>query len=137
LSFEEDHLAEACGRLQTVLQGAEHVIVESNSILEFVRPSVYLMVLDRSQPDFKPSAHRTINRADALVLIGQPWRASAWPVSSANLLERKPLFPMRALGEDCPDLCGFVREKLQVPGVDNPFSGPSKLLPVKEQTWQP
>jgi hypothetical protein len=135
LSFEEDHLAEACGRLLIALQGAEHVIIESNSILELVKPSVYLMVLDSSQPDFKPSAQRTIYRADALVLIGQPGRTKGWSTFNANLLERKPLFPIRALGEASPDLCGFVREKLQEHGADNPISGLSYPLPVKEQIW--
>ena len=136
-SFEEGHLEEACGRLLTVLQGAEHVIIESNSVLEFVKPSVYLMVLDSSQADFKPSAARTIHRADAFVLIGQAWRANAWPKASAKLLERKPLFPIRALGEASPDLCGFVWERLQESDVDNPLSGRANLLPVKEQPWRP
>jgi hypothetical protein len=136
LSYQDDHFAEACGHLFTALHGAEHVIIESNRILEVVRPSVYLMVLDSSQPDFKASAERTINRADALVLIGQQWRADTWSMFTSNLLERKPMFPVRALGEASPDLCGFVSDKLQEPGVDDAFSGLSNFSRLKEQTWR-
>jgi hypothetical protein len=136
LTYQEDHFAEACGGLLAALHGAEHVIIESNRILEVVKPSVYLMVLDSSQPDFKASAEHTIHRADALILIGKQWHADTWSMFNSNMLERKPMFPVRALGEASPDLCGFVREKLQEPGVDDPFSGLSNLSSAKEQTWR-
>ena len=136
LRVQDSHLAEACGRLLDTLQGAGHVIIESNRVVEFVKPSVYLMVVDSAQPDFKPSAQRFLHRADALVLIGPHSHATGWPAISAHLLERKPTFPARALGEASPDLCEFVWQKLHEPGVENRFPHLSNLSPAKEQPWQ-
>jgi hypothetical protein len=44
------------------------VIVESNSLLQFIRPEIYLVVLDPQQEDFKDSARMFLHRADAFVL---------------------------------------------------------------------
>ena len=133
---QDSHLAEACGQLLDTLQGAGHVITESNRVVEFVKPSVYLMVVDSAQPDFKPSAQRFLHRADALLLIGPRPHAAGWPAISAHLLERKPTFPARALGEASPDLCEFVWQKLHEPGVENRFPHLSNLSPGKEHPWQ-
>ena len=136
LRVQDSHLAEACGRLLDTLQSAGRVIIESNRVVEFVKPSVYLMVVDSAQPDFKPSAHRLLHRADALVLIGLHSHATGWPAISAHLLERKPMFPARALGEASPDLCEFVWQKLHEPRVENPFPHLFNLSPAKEQPWR-
>jgi hypothetical protein len=136
LRVQDSHLAEACGRLLDTLQGAGHVIIESNRFVEVVKPSVYLMVVDRAQPDFKPSAQRLLHRADALLLIGSHSHATGWPVQSAHLLERKPVFPARALGEASPDLWEFVWQKLHEPGVGNRFPRLANLWPAKEQPWR-
>jgi hypothetical protein len=45
-----------------------NLIIESNSLLKFLRPSLYLAVLDPRQSDFKPTARQVLDRADALVL---------------------------------------------------------------------
>jgi hypothetical protein len=136
LRVQESRLAEACGRLLDALQGAGCVIIESNRVLESVKPSVCLMVLDSSRPDFKSSAQRFLHRADAPVLIGSHAHATAWPAISVHLLERKPTFPARALGEVSPGLCEFVWQKLHEPGVDNPLSQLFNSSPAKEQPWR-
>ena len=46
------------------------VIIESNSLLQFLKPSLYLAVLDPAKEDFKPSAQAALDRADALVVRG-------------------------------------------------------------------
>jgi hypothetical protein len=45
----------------------QNVIVESNSVVEFVRPDLYLGVLDSVQKPWKDSAERFFPRAHALV----------------------------------------------------------------------
>jgi hypothetical protein len=47
---------------------APTLIVESNSLLQFVQPSLYFAVMDSSREDFKESARVVLDRADALVL---------------------------------------------------------------------
>src|ERR1700724_3532756 len=46
------------------------LILESNSLLQFVQPSLYFAVIDPSRDDFKDSARIVLDRADALVLRG-------------------------------------------------------------------
>jgi hypothetical protein len=48
------------------------LILESNSVLQFVQPSLYFAVIDAHREDFKDSARAVLDRADALVLRGAP-----------------------------------------------------------------
>src|SRR6266852_2699036 len=61
-------LAEAIPDIQRKIAGAENVIIESNSIMGFMRPDLYLTVLDAAQEDFKVSAREFLDRADAVIL---------------------------------------------------------------------
>lgn len=45
-----------------------YVICESNSLVAFRRPDVYLSLLDPGIQDFKPSARAMLERADAVLL---------------------------------------------------------------------
>ena len=47
------------------------VIVESNSLMQFVKPSLYFAVIDPLKEDFKESAQLALDRAQALVLRGK------------------------------------------------------------------
>ena len=61
-------LAEAMPRVRKELAGAENAIIESNSVMRFLRPDLYLTVLDTATADFKTSAQEFLDRADAVVL---------------------------------------------------------------------
>src|SRR5215467_15379798 len=65
---EQGHLAEAMPSLRQRLEGARNVIIESNSVLKFLRPDLYLTVLDPATADFKASAREFLDRADAVIL---------------------------------------------------------------------
>ena len=60
------------------------LILESNSLLQFVQPSLYFAVIDPSRDDFKDSARIVLDRADALVLRGG---SSDGPVSQASWMK--------------------------------------------------
>ena len=47
------------------------VIVESNSLMQFLKPSLYFAVIDPLKEDFKESAQLALDRAQALVLRGK------------------------------------------------------------------
>ena len=63
--------------------------MESNSVLRFLRPDLYLTVLDPSTADFKKSAQEFMDRADAAIHASPPSagfgvarsvdEASRWP----------------------------------------------------------
>jgi hypothetical protein len=73
--------------------GPINLIVESNSLLQFLKPSAYLAVLDPQKQDFKPTAQSLLDRADAFVLrhaFGSS--GQAWPQIPASLFQNKPAF---------------------------------------------
>jgi hypothetical protein len=108
LRVKYGRLAEAMPLLREELAGAGNVILESNSVLKFLRPVLYLVVLDPAQEDFKLSAQMALDQADAFVLRS-PLEESSWPGISSRLLEGKPKF-LQALGQPMPErLAGFVR----------------------------
>lgn len=93
--------------LREALSGAENVILESNAILQLLRPELYLVVLDASQPDFKATARSYLDRADAFVLRSASIQ-SPWPEVSPTLLRGRPAFH-QALGESLPpEILDFV-----------------------------
>lgn len=108
---KQGRLAEALPVLRETLQGAGNVLIESNSLLQFLRPEFYLVVLDPTVADFKDSARIYLDRADAYVLR-VPLAAAAWSQVSGRLLEGKPRF-LQALGEPVPaELVELVRRRL-------------------------
>jgi hypothetical protein len=80
--------------LRRVLAHSENVIIESNSVLQFLKPDLYLVVLDRSNPDFKTSSRLYLDRADAFLMSGMG--KHSWEGVSERLLERRPTFPLGA-----------------------------------------
>ena len=55
-------------KLREKLAAASNVIIESNSIMGFLQPDLYLSVLDPRTADFKASALKFLKSADAVVL---------------------------------------------------------------------
>jgi hypothetical protein len=84
LRTKQGFLAEGLPLLRTALNEAvgenaadpPTLILESNSVLQFVQPSLYFAVLDSRREDFKDSARIVLDRADALVLRGTDLGAS-------------------------------------------------------------
>ncbi len=87
--------------LRKALKGSENVIIESNALLQFLHPQLYLVVLDIAQSDFKANARRFLDRADGYVLRAS-LKENTWPGVSGKLLEGKPAFH-QPLGAPLPD----------------------------------
>ena len=70
-----------------------NLIIESNSLLQFLKPSAYLAVLDPQKQDFKPTAQSLVDRADAFVLRQNfNVQSQAWPQIPSSLFLNKPAF---------------------------------------------
>jgi len=103
-------------------QDSPPVILESNSLLQFLRPSLYFAVIDPAREDFKDSARVALDRADALVLRGPidssaaaPSAPPSWTRLPATLLRTKPSVSQRE-GEPLPEpLQVLVERVLQAP----------------------
>jgi len=108
---EQGRLAEAMPTLRQRLEGARNVIIESNSVLKFVRPDVYLTVLDPSTADFKDSAREFLDRASAVILHAVPEQAK-WQSVSLKPVAERPVFCIVPPNYVTPEIAGFVRSKL-------------------------
>jgi len=106
---------------QTLSQTEEDsppLILESNSLMQFLKPSLYFAVIDPAREDFKDSARVALDRADALVLrspMEDPAAAPPWIKLPANLLRTKPSVSQRE-GEALPEpLHVLIERVLQSP----------------------
>jgi hypothetical protein len=110
---EQGHLAEAMPRIRAILATASNTIIESNSILRFLKPDLYLTVLDPSTADFKSSAQQFLDRADAVLLHESDDSASpAWKQVSLKPVANRPTFPIRPPNYVTPEIIDFVRDRL-------------------------
>jgi hypothetical protein len=104
--------------LSVAEQDSPPLILESNSLLQFLKPSLYFAVIDPTREDFKDSARVALDRADALVLRGSIETAGSepsWIKLPANLLRTKPSVSQRE-GEPLPEpLHVLIERALQSP----------------------
>ena len=109
----QGQLAEAMPRVRQLIAGAGDAIVESNSVLRFVRPDLALFVADGGVSDFKPSALRYLDRVDALIVVGEAAEREAhWQGVAPSLLAGKPRFRVDAHTFSSPELEEFLRSRL-------------------------
>jgi hypothetical protein len=109
---EQDRLAEAMPTVRRKLAESGNVILESNSILKFVRPDLYLTVLDPATADFKKSAQECMDRADAVILHEGRTHAT-WRDVSLKPVAGRPLFRICPPEYVTPQIVEFVRERLR------------------------
>lgn len=121
LRTKQGFLAEGLPLLRDVLHELDakspvavgNLILESNTLLQFLKPSLYLMVVDPSKTDFKDSARLQMNRASAVIFRDATENHDAvWPGVSAKLLNGKPQFLQRLGDELSPELRQQVRNML-------------------------
>ena len=125
LRVRQGQLAEAFPALWEALGADDHVMIESNSILGLLRPAVYLVVLDSSVRDFKPSARRYVGLADALVTVESRIDAAAWPGLDPRLLSDKPVFSVSPSRYASTDFYRFVWTRLGLQDDDLVLAGPT------------
>jgi hypothetical protein len=104
-------LGEAISDIQRRIAGAENVIMESNSIMGFIDPNLYLTVLDAGQEDFKVSANEFLHRADA-VILHQSDAPPHWKAISMDRVAGKPAFRIQPPPYVTPEIVEFVRQEL-------------------------
>jgi hypothetical protein len=118
---EQGRLAEAMPALRRRLEGARNVIMESNSVLKFLRPDLYLTVLDPSTADFKNSAREFLDRANAVILHESSSRnGPAWQSVSLKPVAERPVFRITPPEYVTPEIVDFVRERMTAREVENP-----------------
>lgn len=109
---EQGRLAEAMPRLRQELEGAPNVIIESNSVLKFLRPDLYLTVLNPATADFKNSAREFLNQAHAVILHASGTGA-AWHGVSLKPVADRPAFRITPPPYVTPQIVDFVRQTVE------------------------
>jgi hypothetical protein len=114
---EQGRLAEAMPALRQRLESSSHVILESNSVLKFLRPDLYLTVLDPGTEDFKNSAREFLDRAGAVILHdGANAGVSAWQSVSLKPVAERPVFRITPPPYVTAEIVEFVRSSLASAG---------------------
>ena len=109
LQAESDCLAEAMPHLRTIIAASDgDVIVESNGIMQWMTPDLYLLVLDFGVEEFKPSARRTLHQATAFLLH----RDREEPLWQGVSLPGRPMLSMCPPQYVTPEIVEFVRRRL-------------------------
>ena len=116
---EQGRLAEAMPALRKRLEGARNIIIESNSVLKFLRPDLYLTVLDPSTADFKNSAREFLDRASA-VILHESSDLPAWQAVSLKPVVDRPVFHIAPPEYVTPEIVDFVRERITARIIEDP-----------------
>jgi hypothetical protein len=109
---EQGRLAEAMPGLRRRIEAAQNTIVESNSVLKFLKPDLYLTVLDPSTEDFKTSAREFLDRASAVILHQASNGEAAWQAVSLKPVAGRPVFHITPPPYVTPEIVEFVRNSL-------------------------
>lgn len=112
---QQGFLAEAMPRLREELAKSKNIIMESNSVMKFIRPDLYLVVLDPANKDFKDSARTFLDRADALLLHASD--VSAWTGVSLKPAATRPQFLIAPPSYMSREVIDFVRARVN-PAVE-------------------
>lgn len=108
---EQGRLAEAMPALRERLKHSRNVILESNSVLKFLRPDLYLTVLDPGTADFKTSAREFLDRASAVILHNVSGEDQLrWQAVSLKPVASQPVFRISPPPYVTPEIVEFVRE---------------------------
>jgi molybdopterin-guanine dinucleotide biosynthesis protein len=120
LRTRQRELGFAMPALRRVVERAPFLILESNSVLQFLRPDLYLAVLDPAIADFKDSSRLYLDRVDAFLLPEaiEKLEASPWPSVATRLLSGRPLFQLQRAFQPDAALLDFIRARR--------FDGPSR-----------
>jgi hypothetical protein len=105
-------LARARTTLKKILAQNENVILESNSVLELIEPDLFLMVLDFSCEDFKPSSARFLDRADGFLVIDRGINAPLWEDIARGVWDQKPHFLVKPPAYVTNEVREFVENRL-------------------------
>jgi hypothetical protein len=109
---EQGRLAEAMPALRRRIEQSHNVILESNSMMKFLRPDLYLTVLDPATEDFKTSAREFLDRADAVILHDPENKGDPrWQNISLKPVAGKPVFRISPPPYVTGEIVEFVKSR--------------------------
>jgi hypothetical protein len=110
--IREGRLEEALPQLTPLFHSNPYVIIESNGIVRYIQPDLYLMVLRYDVEDYKDSARETLRLAHAVVAVNYNKTVPAWKGISPETISRIPIFPVTDPQTLPQDLKDFIKLRL-------------------------
>ena len=117
---KQGRLAWRCRNYRMLLRTEPFVMIESNSILRFLSPDLYVSVLKPGVDDFKESAREFLGKADAAVVVEANGSRRRWrdlPVAHLNRLPMFQVAPPKFFSQELKD---FVQSRLKTVLSDRP-----------------
>ena len=99
-------------RLLPIIKSSPNTVIESNRILKYIRPDLYLFVLRYDIEDFKESARETIGQSSAMVAVNSSIASPEWKGFSRETLGRIPLFTVEEPHRIPQALFEFIQSRL-------------------------
>lgn len=87
--IEAPELEPVLPEIRRILSGAGNTIIESNRILDYLKPDLCVFVLDFAAPDMKESCRRHLDKADRVVLRNDTGGKPPWPEITREWLNSK------------------------------------------------
>src|SRR5262249_14588362 len=120
---KQGELVSALPALTKKIEADEFVIVESNSLRRFMKPELYIQVLEPANPDFKLSAQQFFDLSDAYILVRKSGQDEPIPTDNALLAseieKKKPYFVVCEENQFMSEeVIEFVRSRLAVGAPD-------------------
>jgi hypothetical protein len=107
-----ERFGEAMPRIRAEIDSSANTILESSSVLGYLKPDLYAVVLDLASRDFKPSARQHLGQADAILLSGAPEQQFARAAVPGDLMKRIRTFRIGPPNYSSAEFAAFVAQKL-------------------------
>jgi hypothetical protein len=114
LSFGDKDRESAMRKLSPILKSDPFVMIESNRILRFFVPDLFILVLKYDVADFKDSAKEILGRAQAIVAVNSGSAGPARKAIARATLRGVPVFETPDPQSIPQGLINFVQSRLKI-----------------------
>ena len=120
LRASDQNLAAAIPSLLGLHRLFPNMIIESNRLLAYLTPDLYIPVLDYTVDDFKESARRFLCRADAYVVVRREGALPCWKGVPIEQLAHRPVFEVSPTGYESGGLIELIETAILQKATDTP-----------------
>ena len=108
-------MAQAARYVERLAANGAQLVIESNRIVEYLQPDLYLLALDFSVKDFKDSARRLFSHADGYIVSGAAPARPLWDGVPLDRLKQRPLYEILPPDYRPRGLTGDIRTRFDLP----------------------
>jgi hypothetical protein len=111
LRASDQQLPAAMPSLMELCRSSPNVVIESNRVMAYLKPDLYLQVLDCRVEDFKESARHFFERADAYLVVHASEQTPHWPDVPVTQMMRRPVFELSPPGYESAELVDLIEAR--------------------------